>query len=175
MRYVALFRGINVGGRHALPMQDLRQIMASLGCANIKTYIQSGNVVFDAEAEPDALAAGIRRQIGRQFGFEPVTLILAADEFRAIAAANPYPDAVVEPRSLHVTFLAQEPPSPDLGALRELRAGGEAFTLGEGAFYLHAPGGIGRSRLAARVEACLGVGTTSRNWNTVAKLLALIG
>ena len=173
-RHVALFRGINVGGRNSLPMRDLRQILASLGCENVKTYIQSGNAVFDTEAEPAALAVRIEQQIGRQFGFEPAALILPADEFKAVAAANPYPAAVTEPRSLHVCFLSAEPPSPDLGTLQELRAGDEAFTLGEGAFYLHAPAGIGRSKLAARAEACLGVATTSRNWNTVAKLLELI-
>ncbi len=172
-RYVALFRGINVGGRNSLPMRDLRRIMASLGCADVRTYIQSGNAVFETEAEPGALAARIERQIGREFGFEPAALILSADAFKAIAAANPYPAADTSPRSLHVCFLAAAPPSADLGTLHELRADDEAFTLGEGAFYLHAPAGIGRSRLAARIEACLGVATTSRNWNTVAKLLAL--
>jgi uncharacterized protein (DUF1697 family) len=173
-RQVALFRGINVGGRHGLPMQDLRQIMASLGCDNVQTYIQSGNAVFDAEAEPGALAADIERLVGRQFGFEPAALIRSAEEFKTIAAANPYPAADTEPGSLHVCFLFAKPLSPDLDTLRELKAADEAFTLGEGAFYLHAPGGIGRSKLAARIEACLGVKTTSRNWKTVSKLLELI-
>jgi uncharacterized protein (DUF1697 family) len=173
-RYVALFRGINVGGRHTLPMQELRQILASQGCANVRTYIQSGNAVFDTAVDPGALAAALVRQIGTRFGFEPSVLLLEAGRFRDIAAANPYPGAVTRPKTLQVCFLMQDPASPDLGTLRELRSGDEAFTLGKGALYLDAPDGIGRSKLAAKVEACLGVGTTSRNWNTVAKLLELI-
>lgn len=172
--YVALFRGINVAGKHILPMRDLREILAALGCENIVTYIQSGNAVFLSRSDAAELAAAIAAAVKNGFGFAPRVLVLSVDRFASIAAANPYRDAEQMPRSLHVWFLTDAPVDPDLDTLTELRTGNERFTLGDGAFYLFAPDGIGRSKLAAKVDRCLGVETTARNWNTVSKLLDLV-
>jgi len=171
--HVALLRGINVGGKNSLPMQDLRDILGSLGCENVKTYIQSGNAVFHAADNTKTLVNNIRNAIEQRFGFAPTVLLLSADKFKAIAAANPYPQAEETPKLLHVWFLAEAPTSPDLDALASVKAPSEKFALLGDAFYLHAPDGIGRSRLAAKVDRCLGVATTARNWRTVTKLLAL--
>ena len=172
--FVALFRGINVGGKHSLPMQDLREILSSLGCENVQTYIQSGNAVFSSPADAESLSGQIRGAIDERFGFAPQVLLLSAARFRAVVAANPFPDAVDAPKSLHVSFLAEPPADPDLQTLDELRAPAERFQLSGDAFYLHAPDGIGRSRLAAKVERCLGVAATGRNWRTVSKLAELL-
>jgi len=173
-RFVALFRGINVGGKHIVPMAELRDIFGTLGCENVRTYIQSGNAVFSSDATADEVSASLRTEIGKRFGFEPQVLVLTAGRFNDIAAGNPYADVDAEPKSVHVAFLTADPVDPDLEALDELRSGGEHFELRDGAFYLHAPDGIGRSKLAAKLDRCLGVATTGRNWRTVTKLIELI-
>ena len=109
-----------------------------------------------------------------RFGFEPQVLVLTGDRFRSIAAANPFQDVDSDPKFVHVTFLAATPDQPDLAALAELKSPTEAFELGDGAFYLHAPDGIARSKLAERVERHLGVATTSRNWRSVMKIVDLL-
>lgn len=172
---IALFRGINVGGRHILPMQALREILAELGCENVQTYIQSGNAVFQGAQEPDALAKAIGAAVEERFGFRPRVLVLTAERLRAIAAANPYADAAADPKFVHVLFLAGPPDSPDLDGLDAVKAATESWQLEDRAFYLHAPAGIGRSKLAAKVEQALGVEATGRNWRTVTKLLELAG
>jgi len=99
--------------------------------------------------------------------------VLTAEELRNAAAANPFPSATNEPKSLHLYFLAETPQNPDVQALNQLKSDNESFKLIGKVFYLHAPDGIGRSKLAARAEKLLGVQATARNWNTVAKLLEL--
>lgn len=173
MTFVALFRGINVGGKHVLPMRDLREILSSLGCNNIQTYIQSGNAVFSSTEDASSLAGRIRDAIETRFGFAPTVLLLTVERFKAIAAANPFPDAERTPKFLHVSFLTESPVQPDIEALNQLKAQSEQFLLSADAFYLHAPDGIGRSRLAAKVDRHLGVATTGRNWRTVTKLVEL--
>ena len=171
--FVALFRGINVGGKHILPMQGLRDLLAALGCENVRTYIQSGNAAFSSSSDAGALAESIQKAINEDFGFAPQVLLLTADRLRAIAAGNPFPEAEQTPKYLHVWFLTEKPESPDMAALENLKAPGEQFVLSEDAFYLHAPDGIGSSRLAAKVDRHLGVATTARNWRTISKLIEL--
>jgi len=173
--YVALFRGINVGGKHILPMQDLCDILASAGCENVQTYIQSGNAVFTASATAASLSKNISTAIDDGFGFAPQVLLLTADRFKAIAASNPFPEGESTPNFLHVWFLIEAPADPDLDALKKLQSDSEQFVLQKDAFFLLAPDGIGRSKLAAKVDRYLGVATTGRNWQTVSKLLDMIG
>lgn len=171
---VALFRGINVGGKNTLPMKELVALLERLGCRSVKTYIQSGNAIFRIDAVG---RTGLSRRIGdavrKNHGFEPRVLLLKPADLERAMAANPFPEADAKPKSLHVFFLDGVPPNPDLGALRALKKGSERFHLEGGCFYLHAPEGIGRSRLAARVEKSLGVAATARNWQTVGNILKL--
>ena len=148
--YVALLRGINVGGKNSLPMQKLRDMLAALGCEDIKTYIQSGNAVFRSDDERALLSSKIEVAVDEKFGFAPTVLLLTIDDYHSILAANPFPDAVDDPKS----------PT-------------ENYELAVNAFYLHAPDGIGRSKLAAKVEKYLGVPATGRNWRTTTKLAEL--
>ena len=171
--YVALLRGINVGGKHSLPMQALRDILAAQGCKDVKTYIQSGNAVFHADKGRDVLAADIKSAIDQQFGFAPLVHMLTVEEFESIRAANPFPSAVDQPKSLHIGFLCRVPDAPDFAAMDKLKASSETDALSDGAFFLHAPDGIGRSKLAAKVDKCLGVETTGRNWRTASKVSEL--
>ncbi len=171
--YVALLRGINVGGKHSLPMQELRTILGSLGCEDVKTYIQSGNAVFRSDNDRELLASDITSAIDQAFGFAPPVQLLMIEEFQSILAANPFPEAASTPKFLYVSFLAKAAQNPDLATLETLGTSSERFELLGNAFYLHAPDGIGRSKLAARVERCLGVETTARNWRTVTKIAEL--
>ncbi len=172
--YIALLRGINVGGHHKLPMRDLRQLLTSLGLHNANTYIQSGNVVFQSErTETIALAEEISAAIGRSHGFTPQIFILDVATLQEAMAANPFPEGEAEPKTLHLFFLDGVPLNPDLDALEAVRAENERFALVDQLVYLHAPDGIGRSKLAERVGRGWGVAVTARNWRTVSKVLAL--
>lgn len=171
---IALFRGINVGGRNVLPMKDLVSLLEDLGARDVRTYIQSGNAVFRI-GEPDAglLSDGIQAEVGKRHGFEPRVLVLDLDALQRAAASNPFPEAESEPKTLHLFFLAEPPEDPDLDALEAVRGDSERFSLGNGVFYLHTPDGFGRSKLAERAERLLGVPATGRNWRTVHKVLDL--
>lgn len=172
--YIALFRGINVGGNNLLPMKQLVSMLESLGLAEVKTYIQSGNAVFKcSEQDLAQLGKRIGAAIGQQFGFNPQLMLLTVDDLEQVIRSNPFPEAESEPNSLHVGFLASRPAPPDLQTLAKLADNGERFKLQNQAFYLHAPAGIGRSKLAAGAEKQLGVSVTSRNWRSVCKILEL--
>ena len=172
--WIALFRGINVGGKNILPMAKLKNDLESLKLKDVRTYIQSGNVVFDSSAKsPSSLATKIERKIEEQHGFRPSVLTISRDDLITAIESNPFPDAVADPKTLHFFFLAQPASKPDTQALNKAKSLTEEFELTDRVFYLHAPNGIGRSKLAANVEKYLGVVTTARNYRTVEKLLAL--
>ena len=171
---VALMRGINVGGKNILPMQDLREIFGELGCESIATYIQSGNVVFKSKRKSDGLARSLSKAIEKRFGFEPFVLVMSAATFESIAGANPYAAKAAESKHVHTSFLAGRADDADLKRMHECKSSTEEFTLTDAAVYLHAPDGIARSKLANEMERHLGVSATGRNGNTVDKLLALL-
>ncbi|MBT8101630.1 MAG: DUF1697 domain-containing protein [Gammaproteobacteria bacterium] len=172
--WIALLRGINVGGKHLLPMKELAAALEEMGCINVRTYIQSGNVVFERpRSKAPQLAEKIGKTVLKSHGFEPRVLVLTVKELEKAATANPFPEAENEPKTLHLCFLAAKPKSPDLDALEQIKARTESYALVDKVFYLHAPEGIGRSKLAANVEKRLGVDATGRNWRTVTKLLKL--
>ena len=168
---VALFRGINVGGKNLLPMKVLVAILEDLGLRGVKTYIQSGNSVFQGpDQDLSRLSSKIAREIQKRRGFEPQVLLLKPVDIEEVISKNPFPEAEGDPASLHIGFLASAPENPDLKTISKLKTGSERFRLIGRVFYLHAPAGIGRSKLAAKAEYLLGVPMTDRNWRTVCKL-----
>lgn len=172
--YVALLRGINVGGKSILPMKDLVALLEDIGAQNVRTYIQSGNAVFQSkETNASLLSDEISAAIKERHGLEPRVLLLGAEELERVVESNPFREAESEPKTLHVFFLASVPTNPDLDALERIRSHDERFALIDGALYLHAPDGIGRSKLAANAEKLLGVSVTARNWRTVCKIMAM--
>ena len=168
--YVVLLRGINVGGRNALSMKKLAILLEDLGCRNVRTYIQSGNVILQSSKSAPQLAETIGYEIKRCHGFKPYVLLLKLSEFEAAIAANPFPEAEADPKGLHFGFLDTAPSDPDLKKLETLKTKSERFRLINKVFYLHAPDGVGRSKLAANSERLLGVSVTDRNWRTVSKI-----
>jgi uncharacterized protein (DUF1697 family) len=172
--YIALFRGINVGGRNILPMKELTAVLEELGLVSIRTYIQSGNVVFQTAADRTRKLAGkISAAVGKSHGFIPQVLVLSIQELQNAIDSNPFPEGNSEPKTLHLFFLETEPAKPDLARLTSRQASSERFKLVGTVFYLHAPEGIGRSKLAAIVEKALGVTVTARNWRSANAILSL--
>lgn len=166
---IVLLRGINVGGNAVLPMKELSRILEGLGAHAVRTYIQSGNVVLQI-ADGTPLALRLTEAIQKQFGFAPAVQVVSAEALARAMANNPFPDAVAEPSSLHLGFMADAPSAPGLQKLQSLQAASEQFRLIGPVFYLHAPDGIGRSKLAAGAEKCMGQPMTLRNWRTVCKI-----
>ncbi len=172
--YIALFRGINVGGHNKMPMKELASLLEGLGLVGVRTYIQSGNVVFRASKGTAAQwSETIRTAVEGGFGFSPWVLVMEASALAKAAAANPYPQAEADHKTLHLFFLAAKPKSNDLEAMDRIKTPTESYTLLGTVFYLHAPDGIGKSKLAERTERLLGVEATARNWRTVREVLAL--
>ncbi|MEM9151310.1 MAG: DUF1697 domain-containing protein [Cyanobacteria bacterium P01_F01_bin.3] len=173
--YIALLRGINVGGKNKLPMKSLVALLEELGCQQVRTYIQSGNAVFSHETTNSTeLANRISAAIKESHGFEPRVLLLEKEALEKIIAQNPFPAAESEPKTLHVYFLESVPLQPDLEGLESVKLDSERFALKANAFYLHAPDGLGRSKLAAKAEKLIGVAATARNWRTVSKLADML-
>jgi len=180
-RYLALLRGINVGGRSKVAMADLRAVATSLGHAQVATYIQSGNLLFatagtDAASLADALEAGIAGRLG----VRPAVIVLSTPDLAEVISDNPFPDAA-NPRYLHAIFYrgVVDPGSIAriAAAVQRARDSGssdDAVVVGR-ALYLHTPDGFGRSDLAARLtRSSVGPAGTARNWATVTKLMAML-
>jgi uncharacterized protein (DUF1697 family) len=173
--WIALLRGINVGGRNAMAMAALTTTFESAGCRSVRTYIQSGNVVFASSAtSKENLSKCLGDAIEDQFGFRPSILLLSERDFRAAVANNPFLDAVAEPKTLHFFFLDSLPSSPDMKAIAKLALPTERFELIDAVFYLHTPEGFGRSKLAAGAERKLGEPATARNFATIQALSEML-
>jgi uncharacterized protein (DUF1697 family) len=171
--YIALFRGINVGGKTVLPMKDLVEILEGLGCEKVRTYIQSGNAIFQCNKDRGrTIGKDTSSEILKRYGFGPKILLIEEAALQDAIDNNPYETG--DGKALHFFFLDSHPAHPDLEQLMSIKARSEEFKLNKSIFYLHAPDGIGRSKLAAKVEQALGVPATARNWNTVSKLMAMV-
>lgn len=174
--YIALLRGINVLGRNSLPMKELVALLERVGARNIKTYIQSGNAVFQSHAKKvPQLSARVTNAIQKHYGFSPHVLILGPEAIESAIAQNPFPEAEEDPTRLHLGFLAATPKRIDMPKLDALRKPSERFHLGDHVIYLHTPDGFGKSKLPAGAEKLLGVPVTYRNWRTVCKIRELAG
>jgi uncharacterized protein (DUF1697 family) len=170
-RWIALFRGINVGGNNILPMKELIRHLEALKLQNVRTYIQSGNVVFDTEEKSvSSLTKKITGRIEKKHGFGPQVLLISREELQSAIQANPFPQAVSDPKSLHFLFLEKPAAKANIQALDLAKSRTESYVLKGCLFFLHAPEGIGRSKLATTAEKHLGVAATARNYRTVEKI-----
>jgi uncharacterized protein (DUF1697 family) len=184
--HLALLRGINVGGHNKVAMADLRRVVASLGHADVATYIQSGNVVFStAETDTAALAEALEQAIAAALGVRVRVVVVSREELAQMMRDNPYSDEP-NPRAVHAVFLSATP-GPEVGesvADARRQAGRKqpgtrdtAQVVGR-TIFLHTPDGFGRSELAALITGggsgrAGGLAGTARNWATVTKLLAM--
>lgn len=173
--WIALLRGINVGGHNRLPMKDLSQIFETAGCKQVKTYIQSGNVVFNGHVRSvGELGDTIASAIESEFGFRPVIRLITAKALRTAIATNPYPQAEPEPKSLHLVFLEGSPQRTHISDANRLLSASESLTVIGSRLYLYAPDGIARSRFAKGIDKAFHMSTTARNWRTITKLSELV-
>lgn len=173
--WIVLLRGINVGGKNLLPMRELVSDLRSLNLEGVKTYLQSGNVVFRSFGSPsEELTSRIAQTIEERHGFRPIVFVFSADQWQRAIESNPFPEAEAVPKTLHLFFLSSIPTKADFSALTEVQSASERFRLEGRVFYLHAPDGMGRSKVAANVEKFLGVAATARNWRTVRKLSEMV-
>ena len=170
---VALLRGINVGGKNKLPMKDLAAMFVDAGCDDVRTYIQSGNIVFRMDSTPgEDIPSLISESILNRFGYRVPVVIRTAREFQEIVQANPFVEAGAESDKLHVVFLADLPDRAHVEALDPNRSPGDEFAVVGREVFLHCPNGVARSKLTnSYFDSRLSTTSTARNWRTVRKLL----
>ena len=174
--FIALLRGINVSGKNKIRMVDLRNLFEKLGCGNVETYIQSGNVVFDCTEEVSTtLTAMLEAAIVNTFGHNVPVFIRAANDFYRILNNNPFTvDELHQTSKLYVTFLYHLPLSTTLDKLAKPGKEAAEFALGTGEIYLFCPAGYGRTKLTnTYFEKILNMPATTRNWRTVNQLFSI--
>ena len=175
--YVALLRGVNMGGKNKLPMKDLAEIFAKAGCGEVKTYIQSGNVVFTA---PESLCSGlptkVAKEINKRFGHAPAMTIRSLQQMLDIVRHNPYAKPGMDEKRLAVLFLADTPTSKQIESLDPDRSPGDDFTVRGSEIYLYAAkNGFADTKLTnAYFDSKLKTMSTARNWRTTLTLLSMM-
>ncbi|MEV1026569.1 DUF1697 domain-containing protein [Streptomyces sp. NPDC050264] len=176
-RYAALLRGINVGGKKKVPMAQLCSVVEGLGCTDVRTYLQSGNVTFAADGgDETSLARDVAAAVNGEFGFAVDIVVRDHAYLRGVMEACPFPAAELQGRQLHVTYFSEPVSAERFAGLDPAAYAPEEFRLGDRALYLYAPDGLGTSRLGARLSRPAlnkGLIATSRNWNTVVELVEL--
>ena len=173
--YIAMLRGINVSGHKIIKMEQLREAFESLGFRNVKTYVQSGNVVFEAgKAAPDT-SDKIGKRILRDFGFAVPVLLRTSKEMERIVHQNPFVKKPgIDDSKLHITFLPGAAPKRAEESLEALVTQPEQFHINGWEIYLYCPKGYGRTKLSnTAIEKKLGFAATTRNWKSVNALLAM--
>ncbi|WNS41684.1 DUF1697 domain-containing protein [Paenibacillus sp. MMS20-IR301] len=174
--YIALLRGINVGGHKLIKMQELKALFSSLQYENVRTYIQSGNVVFESgETSAGQLAEAISRGIEETFGFEVPVIIRTLEELEAAIAGNPFPLTQPEEfKRLYVSFLETEPAAEALEKIRPYEDGADKLCVHGKEMYTLYEVSVSESPLfKVPLDKLLGTTLTARNWNTLNKVAAL--
>ena len=173
---IALLRGINVGGKNRLPMKDLASIFREVGCTDVRTYIQSGNVIYRAAPSIAVrLADLISDAIAERFEIRIPVVVRTAHELERVVEGNPFLQATSSTRALHVGFLLDRPDSEAVQALDPDRSPPDEFAVVGSEVYLRCPNGIGRSKLTSQYfDSRLRTTITVRNWRTVVTLLDMV-
>jgi uncharacterized protein (DUF1697 family) len=175
-RHVALLRGINVGKNKRVQMAALRELLDRLGYADVKTLVNSGNAVLTSSKQPATLAKEIKKGIGSQFGIDVQVMVRGRDELAKVVERNPFPEQASEGSRLHVMFLSAAVTKRQLGDIDAAAFAPNRFELSGREIYLWTPNGMmgAADMFDALSEKRLGVTATTRNWNTVTKLLTLL-
>lgn len=174
-KYIALLRGINVSGKNIIKMEALKQLCSQLGFLQIQTYIQSGNLIFEAEQKDHLqLASEISAAIAKEYGYHVPTIVLSIETLTSIANNNPYINENKDASFMHITFLGTKPKSDaDIQIQAKLQAD-EAYSITPNAVYLYCPSGYGNTKLTNQfLEKQLGAQATTRNWKTIQTLIQL--
>jgi len=174
--YVALLRGVNVGGTRKVPMADLRALAKRLGYRDVKTYIQSGNVVFTSDADREAIVTSLEAAIEKKFGFFVDVVVRSSADLRRYLAAQPFPDALAErPKMLVLGFAKKPVPNGAPEAIASYAKAGERIASLGDAIVIDYRDGIGNSKLSPAVlDRAVGSVVTGRNWHSVLALTELV-
>jgi len=173
--HVALLRGINVGGKNSLPMKDLTAMFEKAGCTHVSTYIQSGNVVFKADAKlAQQISNVISKEIKKAHQLDVPVVVRSAKELLKISKANPFFKKGGTVDTVHVAFLVHTPHKTAIQSLDAKRSPGDAFEVAGSEVYLHCPNGFGRTKLTNQYfDSKLSTTSTVRNWKTLLKLIEM--
>jgi uncharacterized protein (DUF1697 family) len=172
--HVAMLRGINLGPRRRVPMADLRTLLTEAGYEDVRTYVQSGNIVLRSPAKPAEVERELQRLISERFGFDVPVVVRSRAQLAAIVKADPLGDVADDPKRYVVTFLAEKPGGDVVHRLQGLATDSEQFTSAGRQMYTWHPDGQARSKLAAALTGKgLGANATARNWTTVTTLLEM--
>lgn len=171
-KYVALLRGINVSGQKIIKMDALKSIFEALEFQNVKTYIQSGNVIFEASVtEHELLAESIEMQLRVELGYEITVVVKTLSELEEVIQHNPFTENEASEGKLYVSFLSKEPVAEDLAALLSVQNGVDEIRALDREVYILCRQGYGKSQFSNNfIEKKLRVPATTRNWQTVNKL-----
>jgi len=173
-RHVVLLRGINLGSRNRISMPELRAALEDAGFADVRTYLQSGNVVLTSGKKPDGVARACERLIADRFGLDIAVVVRSRAELAAVVKRNPLGDAAKDPKRYQVSFLAEKLSAEVVRKLEALAQPPERLVVRGREVYAWHPGGVSRSKLWTQLAGKgLGVAATSRNWTTVTSLLDL--
>jgi uncharacterized protein (DUF1697 family) len=173
-RQIALLRAVNLGSHKRVAMGQLRELLAGLGYGDVRTYLQSGNVVLTSPASPERLERELEQQIAGELGLETRVLVRTRDELADVIDRDPLAGIADNPKRYQVSFLSAEPDAEVVRELGGVDAAPERFVVSGREIYTWHPDGIQRSKLNKVLsDKRLGVIATARNWNTVTKLLAL--
>jgi uncharacterized protein (DUF1697 family) len=173
---IALLRGVNLAGRKMVPMSELRAMAETLKLANVRTLLQSGNLVFRSTKRATALETLLEGEIERRLGLHTEVMVRTEDEWRSLIAANPFTkEAKDAPSYLLVHVMRVAPTREQLATLRRAIVGRERIEIDDRHAYIVYPDGVGQSRLStALLDRHFGSRGTARNWNTVTKLAAML-
>ena len=172
--WIALLRGINVGGHRRIAMADLRALAAMAGYERPRTHLQSGNLVFQADLDAEgAVEDGLTSAIAARLRLDVTVMARTQECWQALVSDNPFPEAATKPKTLHAFLFHRAVEADAAAGLSRLARADERYGIVGRTLYLHAPSGIGRSKFAASVERALGVPVTARNWSTVSALAEL--
>ena len=174
--YVAFLRGINVGGKNLLPMKELVALCSDAGCLQVRSYIQSGNVILRASPGLAARLPGvIGAQIEKRFGHKPPLVLRTQEQLAHVFANNPFLETGSPQEMLHVMFLADAPTPAAVNALDPNRSPPDTYIVSGPHIYLRLPNGMGKSKLTnAFFDSKLATVSTARNWRTIGNLLELM-
>jgi uncharacterized protein (DUF1697 family) len=175
--YIALLRGINVSGHKLIKMELLRKVLAELHFKNIRTYIQSGNIIFDAATlDHKTLENQIGAKIEEHFGFQVPVVIVTLEELKSVVSKNPFTETEIpDPTQPYVAFLSDAPSAENNTAFSMMVFGKDRFTIADKNIYLLYPDSAANAKLSnAIIETKLKVKATSRNWKTILKLIELV-
>jgi uncharacterized protein (DUF1697 family) len=170
--HVALLRGINLGPTRRVPMADLRVLLTDAGYGDVRTYVQSGNIVLSSPAKPAQVQRDLQTLISQRFGFEVPVIVRSRSQLAAVVKANPLGDVADDPKRYQVSFLGEKPPADLVRRMEERATESERVVASGREIYAWHPDGVARSKLWNELAGKgLGITATARNWTTVTTLL----